>query len=101
VLIEPYMKIEVLTPEEYLSSIVGYICSKRGKIINIEDKSNQKLVISEAPLSEMFGYSQIFRSLSSGRATFAMEFSKYEPLPVNLAEKIVEEKKKEKEAQNK
>ncbi|MDD4183561.1 MAG: elongation factor G, partial [Candidatus Omnitrophica bacterium] len=66
VLIEPYMKIEVLTPEEYLSSIVGYICSKRGKIINIEDKSNQKLVISEAPLSEMFGYSQIFRSLSSG-----------------------------------
>jgi len=101
VLIEPYMKIEVLTPEEYLSSIVGYICSKRGKIINIEDKSNQKLVISEAPLSEMFGYSQIFRSLSSGRATFAMEFSKYEPLPANLAEKIVEEKKKEREAQNK
>jgi elongation factor G len=101
VLIEPYMRIEVLTPEEYLSSIVGYICSKRGKIINIEDKSNQKLVISEAPLSEMFGYSQIFRSLSSGRATFAMEFSKYEPLPSNLAEKIVAEKKKEKEAQNK
>ncbi|MDD4954782.1 MAG: elongation factor G [Candidatus Omnitrophica bacterium] len=101
VLIEPYMRIEVLTPEEYLSSIVGYICSKRGKIINIEDKSNQKLIISEAPLSEMFGYSQIFRSLSSGRATFAMEFSKYEPLPSSLAEKIVEEKKKEKEAQNK
>jgi elongation factor G len=101
VLIEPYMRIEVLTPEEYLSSIVGYICSKRGKIINIEDKSNQKLVISEAPLSEMFGYSQIFRSLSSGRATFAMEFSKYEPLPSNLAEKIVAEKKKEREEQNK
>ncbi len=100
-LIEPYMLIEVLTPEEYLSSIVGYICSKRGKIINIEDKSNQKLVISEAPLGEMFGYSQIFRSLSSGRATFTMEFLKYEPLPPNLAEKIVAEKKKEREAQNK
>ncbi|MFA6281703.1 MAG: elongation factor G [Candidatus Omnitrophota bacterium] len=100
-LIEPYMLIEVLTPEEYLSSIVGYICSKRGKIINIEDKSNQKLVISEAPLGEMFGYSQIFRSLSSGRATFSMEFLKYEPLPPNLAEKIVAEKKKEREAQNK
>ncbi|MFA5008498.1 MAG: elongation factor G [Candidatus Omnitrophota bacterium] len=101
VLIEPYMLIEVLTPEEYLSSIVGYICSKRGKIINIEDKSNQKLIISEAPLSEMFGYSQIFRSLSSGRATFTMEFSKYEPLPSGLAEKIVAEKKKEREEQNK
>jgi len=101
VLIEPYMRIEVLTPEEHLSSIVGYICSKRGKIINIEDKSNQKLVISEAPLSEMFGYSQIFRSLSSRRATFAMEFSKYEPLPSSLAEKIVAEKKKEREEQNK
>ncbi|MFA5271695.1 MAG: elongation factor G [Candidatus Omnitrophota bacterium] len=100
-LIEPYMLIEVLTPEEYLSSIVGYICSKRGKIVNIEDKSNQKLVISEAPLGEMFGYSQIFRSLSSGRATFSMEFLKYEPLPSNLAEKIIAEDKKAKEAQNK
>jgi elongation factor G len=97
VLLEPYVLIEVLTPEEYLSSIVGYICSKRGKVINIEDKSNQKLVISEAPLSEMFGYSQIFRSLSSGRATFTMEFLKYEPVPSALAEKIVAEKKKEKE----
>jgi elongation factor G len=101
VLIEPYMHIEVLVPEEYVSSIVGYLCSRRGKIINIDTKSNQKLIISEAPLSEMFGYSQTFRSLSSGRATFSMEFSHYEALPRELAEKIVVEKKKEREEQNK
>jgi elongation factor G len=100
-LIEPYMHIEVLVPEEYVSTIVGYICSKRGRIINIDTKTNQKLIISEAPLSEMFGYSQIFRSLSSGRATFSLEFSHYEALPKELAEKIVEEKRKEKELKNK
>lgn len=101
VLIEPCMRIEVLVPEEYTSSIVGYICSKRGKIVNIDSKSNQKLIIAEAPLSEMFGYSQIFRSLSSGRATFSLEFSHYETVPQELAEKIVAEKKKEREEQNK
>ncbi len=101
ILIEPYMLVEVLTPEEYVSSIVGYLCSKRGKILNIDAKSNQKLITSETPLAEMFGYSQIFRSLSSGRATFSMQFSKYEPVPPNIAEKIVAEKQKEKEQQKK
>jgi len=101
VLIEPYMLVEVLTPEEYVSSIVGYLCSKRGKILNVDSKSNQKLITAETPLAEMFGYSQIFRSLSSGRATFSMQFSKYEPVPPNIAEKIVAEKRKEKEQQKK
>jgi elongation factor G len=93
------MSIELLTPEEYVSSLVGYICSKRGKILNIDSKTNQKLITSQAPLSEMFGYSQIFRSLSSGRATFSMEFSHYEAVPAEIAEKIVAGKRKEKRAE--
>ena len=97
ILLEPYMSIEVLTPEEYVSNIVGNICSRRGKIINIDDKSNQKLIIAEAPLGEMFGYSQTFRSLSSGRATFSMHFSRYEEVSAEIAQKIIEEKKKKEE----
>jgi elongation factor G len=94
-LLEPYMRIEILTPEEYVSNLVGNICSRRGKILNIDAKGHQKIIIAEAPLSEMFGYSQVFRSLSSGRATFSMQFSRYEVVPSEIAQKIVELRKKE------
>ncbi|MFH1768426.1 MAG: EF-Tu/IF-2/RF-3 family GTPase, partial [Candidatus Omnitrophota bacterium] len=96
-LLEPYMALEVLTPENYVSSLVGNICSRRGKILNIEDKGSQKIIYAEAPLSEMFGYSQAFRSLSSGRATFSMSFVRYEEVPPSLAQEVVAAKKKEKE----
>ena len=96
VLLEPYMFIEVTTPEEYVSSLVGNICARRGKILNIESKGNQKVISAEAPLAEMFGYSEAFRSLSSGRATFSMEFRRYEEVPPRVAEKIIEERKREK-----
>jgi len=97
VLLEPYMSLEVLSPEEYVSSVVGYICSHRGKIINIDDKKNQKMIIAEAPLGELFGVTTAFRSLSQGRATCSMEFCKYEQLPKELAQKIIDENKKKKE----
>jgi len=96
VLLEPYMFIEVITPEEYVSGLVGNICSRRGKILNIESKGSQKIISAEAPLAEMFGYSQDFRSLSSGRATFSMEFRRYEEVPPRVAEKIIEERTREK-----
>ncbi|MDD5070533.1 MAG: elongation factor G [Candidatus Omnitrophica bacterium] len=95
-LLEPYVSIEIITPEEHVSNLVGYICSKRGKIMNIDDKNSQKMISAEAPLSEMFGYSQNFRSLSSGRATFSLRFCRYELVPGELAQKIVEERRKEK-----
>ncbi|MBD3246336.1 MAG: elongation factor G [Candidatus Omnitrophica bacterium] len=95
VLLEPYMSLEVMAPEEYVSNLVGNICSRRGKILNIEEKGKQKLILAEAPLGEMFGYSQTFRSLSSGRATFSMHFCRYEPVPSELAAKIIEEEKKQ------
>lgn len=98
VLLEPYMSLEVTTPEESANAIVGYLCSKRGRIINIEVKGNQKVILAETPLSEMFGYTTAIRSLSSGRASGSMEFKKYLPVPQEVAAKVLEEVKKRKEA---
>ncbi|MFC1804420.1 elongation factor G [Candidatus Omnitrophota bacterium] len=97
VLLEPYMSLEVTTPDEYANSIVGYICSRRGKVMNMETKGKQKIISSEAPLSEMFGYTTNLRSLSSGRANASMEFCRYEQVPKEITQKIIEERKKENE----
>jgi elongation factor G len=101
VLLEPYMSLEVVTPEEHLNGCVGYICSHRGKILNIDAKAKQKLIQAEVPLSEMFGYASAFRSLSSGRANASMEFSKYLQVPQEIAQKVIEEKAKQKAQENK
>ena len=89
ILLEPYMALVVTTPEEYVNSIVAYICSKRGKIMGMETKGKRKIVLSETPLAEIFGYATAFRSLSSGRANATMEFRKYEQVPGEIAAKIV------------
>ncbi|MDD5566392.1 MAG: elongation factor G [Candidatus Omnitrophica bacterium] len=94
VLLEPYVEVEVITPEEYLSSIVGNIYSRRGKILKMENRANQKVITAEAPLAEMFGYATAFRSLSSGRANASMHFKKYMQVPAEIANKILEEKSK-------
>lgn len=97
VFLEPSMKLEVSTPEEYVNGCVGFICSHRGKILNIDVKGNQKVISAEAPLAEMFGYATSFRSLSSGRANASMEFDKYTQVPGEIAQKILLEKQKQKE----
>jgi elongation factor G len=94
VLLEPYMKLEVNTPEEYTNNIVGYICARRGKILGMDAKGKQKIITAEAPLSEMFGYATNLRSLSSGRANCSMHFEKYAEVPNQIAEEIVQEKNK-------
>ncbi len=94
VLLEPYMSLEVTTPEEYVGNVVGNICSRRGKVLGIEAKVNQQVIAAEAPLSEMFGYATTLRSLSSGRATYTMHFEKYVEVPSAIADKIIEEKQK-------
>lgn len=101
VLLEPYMSLEVVTPEEYVNSIIGNICSARGKILNMDTKGKQKIISAEVPLSEMFGYATTFRSLSSGRATASMHFKQYLQVPAEIAEKILEERAKEKEKERK
>ena len=93
ILLEPYMSLEVNTPEEYMNSIVGYVCSRRGKIMNVDSKGKQKIISAEVPLSEMFGYTTDIRSLSSGRANASMEFNKYLRVPSEITEKIIAEKK--------
>ena len=93
-LLEPYMKLEIFTPEEYLSNIVGNLCARRGKVLNIETQGVQKVILAEAPLAELFGYTEAIRSLSSGRAIYTMQFSRYEIVPPQIAEKIIEERKK-------
>jgi elongation factor G len=97
VLLEPSMSLEVSTPEEYVNGAVSFICSHRGKILNIDMKGKQKVISAEVPLSEMFGYVTAFRSLSSGRANATMEFDKYVQVPQEIAQKISEERKKKAE----
>merc|ERR1712050_347477 len=90
IILEPVMKVEVTTPEEYMGGIIGDLNSRRGMIDNIGDRGNVKLIQSSVPLSEMFSYIGNLRSLSKGRATFSMEFGKYQQLPDNLAQDLME-----------
>ena len=89
VLLEPYMKVEITTPEEYLGDVMGDVNSRRGRIEGFSDRSGIKVVDAYAPLSEMFGYATTLRSLSQGRASYSMEFHHYEKVPDNVAEKII------------
>ncbi len=77
VLLEPIMKVEVVTPEEYSGDVIGDLNRRRGQIMGMEDGPSGKAVTAEVPLSEMFGYATAVRSMSQGRATFTMEFEKY------------------------
>ncbi len=89
VLMEPIMKLEVLTPEENMGDIVGDLNRRRGQVNNMDDRAGSKVIKAEVPLSEMFGYVTALRTLSSGRATSTMEFSHYAETPSNLAEEVV------------
>lgn len=88
VLLEPYMKVEVTTPEEYLGDVMGDVSSRRGRVEGFSDRSGLKIVDAFVPLSEMFGYSTVLRSMSQGRASYAMEFDHFERVPNSVAEKI-------------
>ena len=94
VLLEPYMSLEATTPEENVNAIVGYICSRRGKILSMDTKGKQKIIAAEVPLAQMFGYTTALRSLSSGRCNASMEFLKYAQVPNEIAQEVIEEKKK-------
>jgi len=92
VLLEPYMKVEVTTPEEYLGDVMGDTSSRRGRIDGFSDRNGIKVVDAFVPLSEMFGYATILRSMTQGRASYAMEFHHYEKIPNSVAEKITTQK---------
>jgi elongation factor G len=90
VLLEPVMKVEVVTPEEYMGNIIGDLNARRGQIGDMIDRSNTKVIDAKVPLSEMFGYATDIRSMSQGRANYTMEFLHYAEVPVNILEKIKE-----------
>ncbi len=97
VLIEPIMKVEVTTPEEFMGDVIGDLSSKRAQILETQDRGKMKIILAMAPLAELAGYATILRSLSQGRATFYMEPSHYEEIPANITEKIIEKKGLKKE----
>jgi elongation factor G len=89
VLLELIMKVEVVCPEEAMGDIIGDLNRRRGMILGMEDSVMGKIVSAEVPLGEMFGYATDIRSLTQGRATYAMEFAKYGEAPSNVAEAII------------
>ena len=89
VLLEPIMKVEVVTPEEYSGDVIGDLNRRRGQIQGMDESPAGKSITAEVPLSEMFGYATNVRSMSQGRATFTMEFAKYLEVPPNIADGII------------
>ena len=89
VLLEPVMKVEVVTPEEFMGDVMGDLNRRRGLVQGMDDSSSGKVIRATVPLGEMFGYATTLRSATQGRATYSMEFKNYQPAPVNVADVIV------------
>jgi elongation factor G len=94
VLLEPIMKLEVVIPEEFFGDTIGDLSARRGKIEETSDRLNMKVIDAKVPLSEMFGYATSLRSMTEGRGTFVMEFDNYEEVPANVAQEIIEGKRR-------
>ncbi len=92
VLLEPVMKVEVITPDNFMGDVSGNLSSKRGQIEGMEDRGMNKAIKARVPLSEMFGYITTLRSMTEGRASFTMEFDKYDIVPQNVADEIIAKK---------
>lgn len=92
VLLEPIMKVEVVTPEDYMGDVIGDLNRRRGVILGMDDNPSGKVVTAEVPLAEMFGYATDVRSMSQGRASYSMEFLKYLEVPSNVAKEIIEKR---------
>jgi len=94
ILLEPIMKLEVIVPEEFFGDVIGDLSSRRGKIEETSERLNMKVIDALVPLSEMFGYATVLRSLTQGRGTFTMEFDHYEEVPSNITQEIIEGKRR-------
>jgi elongation factor G len=90
VLLEPIMAVEVVTPEEFIGTVIGDLSSRRGRVEGQEPRGNAIAVRASVPLAEMFGYATDLRSSTQGRATYTMQFDRYDEVPSNIAEEIVE-----------
>jgi elongation factor G len=89
ILLEPFMSVEVVTPQQYSGDIMGDLNMRRGKILKIENRPDSQVIDASVPLSEMFGYSTKLRSLSQGRAIYTMQFNSYRKVLDNIAVELV------------
>src|SRR5690606_30998497 len=89
VLLEPIMKVEIVSPEDYLGDVMGDVSRRRGVLQGQDETPSGKIINAMIPLGEMFGYATSLRSMSQGRATFTMEFDHYEEAPTNIAETVI------------
>ena len=94
VLLEPFMKLEVVTPDQYMGDVIGDLNKRRGLIEGTDERSGATIVNGKVPLSEMFGYVTDLRTITSGRATSTMEFSHYDAVPKNIADEVIAKNKK-------
>ena len=92
VILEPMMKVEVETPEEYMGDVIGDLNKRRGQVNSMDDRSGIKIISAYCPLAQMFGYSTDLRSMTQGRATYSMEFDHYEEVPKNVSEEIIKKR---------
>ena len=90
VLLEPLMQVEVLTPDEFMGEVTGNLSARRGRVSGLEARGSAQAITAEVPLASMFGYSTDVRSMTQGRATYTMQFSRYAPVPTHVTESIVE-----------
>jgi elongation factor G len=91
VLLEPVFKVEVVTPEEFMGDVIGDLNRRRGQVSGMEQRGNAQAITAFVPLAEMFGYATDVRSTTQGRATYTMQFERYDEVPTNIAEKVVGE----------
>jgi len=94
-LLEPVMSVEVSTPEEFMGAVSGSICQRRGRIEGMDDVGGMKVIRGMVPLSEMFGYSNTIRTMTSGRGNFTMHFERYEAVPFSVAEEIIKKRREQ------
>lgn len=99
-ILEPIMKVEVITPEQFMGDVIGDISAKRGQIKQMSERGNNKVIDAEVPLGEMFGYATAIRSMSQGQASYTMEFSNYAEVPKNTAAEIIGDGSKIRVGQN-
>jgi elongation factor G len=99
VILEPIVNLEVTVPDDFMGAVIGDLNSRRGKVMGMDPQAGEQIVKAQVPMSEILSYAPDLRSMTEGRASFAISFSHYEEVPAHLAEKIIEEAaaRKEKE----
>jgi elongation factor G len=93
VLLEPVMRVEVVSPDQYLGDVIGDLNSRRGRVTDMSQRANTRVIQAEVPLAAMFGYATDLRSRTQGRATYSMHFSQYAPVPTAIQEEIVKKQR--------